>query len=144
MVYRFIDNNKEDFGVRWLLRRFSLSTNAYYNYLKNRKAEYRKNKASVQRRIVEIYHKNDGVPGYRMIRDYLVMEGIIYSYPTIFKYTHELGLHSIVRPKKPAYKKGTANQVFADLVNREFHAKKTNEVWCTDFIYAKAGWRHAL
>ena len=34
MVYRFIDNNKEDFGVRWLLRRFSLSANAYYNYLK--------------------------------------------------------------------------------------------------------------
>ena len=89
----------------------------------------------MQRRIVEIYHKNDGVPGYRMIRDYLVMEGIIYSYPTIFKYTHELGLHSIVRPKKPAYIKGTANKVFANLVNREFHAEKPNEVWCTDFTY---------
>ena len=70
-----------------------------------------------------------------MIRDYLVMEGIIYSYATIFKYTHELDLHAIVRPKKPAYIKGTANKVFAILVNREFHAEKPNKVWCTDFTY---------
>lgn len=59
-----------------------------------------------------------------MIRDYLVLEGIIYSYPTIFKYMHELGLHSIVRPKKPAYTKGTANKVFANLVNQECRKTK--------------------
>ena len=33
MVYRFIDNNKEYFGLRWLCRKFDISPNGYYNYL---------------------------------------------------------------------------------------------------------------
>ena len=103
--------------------------------MKDRKSEYRKIKASVQRRIVEIYHENDGVPGYRMMRNYLVLENVIYSYTTIFKYMHELGLQSIVRRKKPEYKKGKANKVFPNLVNREFNVTEPNKVWCTDFTY---------
>ena len=85
--------------------------------------------------MVEIYHENDGIPGYRMLHDYLAMENIVYSYPTIFKYMHELGLYSIVRRKKPGYVKGKANQVFANLVNQGFHVNKPNTVWCTDFTY---------
>ena len=85
--------------------------------------------------IVKIYHENDGVPGYRMMRNYLVLENVIYSYATIFKYMHELGLQSIVRRKKPEYKKGKANKVFSNLVNREFNVTEPNKVWCTDFTY---------
>ncbi|WP_284444145.1 hypothetical protein [Streptococcus infantarius] len=38
--------------------------NAYYNYLKNKKHAYRQEKAEIQRKIVEIYHRENGVPGY--------------------------------------------------------------------------------
>lgn len=37
MVYRFIDKNKEQFGLRWLCRHFKISLNCYYNYLKDTK-----------------------------------------------------------------------------------------------------------
>ena len=31
MAYRFIDEYKDLFGVRWLLRRMNIYPNAYYN-----------------------------------------------------------------------------------------------------------------
>ena len=37
VVYRFIDKNKEQFGLRWLCRHFKISLNCYYNYLKDTK-----------------------------------------------------------------------------------------------------------
>ena len=70
-----------------------------------------------------------------MIRDYLVMKNTIYSYSTIFKYMHELGLKSIVRRRKPEYRKGKVNKVFANLINQEFRVNEPNKVWCTDFTY---------
>lgn len=44
-----------------------MSPNAYYNYLKDRKKEYQKRVSRIQKRIVAIYHQEDGVPGYRQI-----------------------------------------------------------------------------
>ena len=41
-AYRFIQKYNKEFGLRWLLRKFNIYPNAYYNYLKNRKADYRK------------------------------------------------------------------------------------------------------
>ena len=61
MVYPFIDNNKEEFGVRWLLRRFCLSANAYYNYLKGKKDSYRTNKKKIKDTISTIYHETNGI-----------------------------------------------------------------------------------
>ena len=49
----------------------NICPNAYYNYLKNKKHAYRQEKAEIQRKIVEIYHRENGVPGYRMMNDYL-------------------------------------------------------------------------
>lgn len=42
----------------------NICPNAYYNYLKNKKYAYRQEKAEIQRKIVEIYHRENGVPGY--------------------------------------------------------------------------------
>ena len=111
--------------------------NAYYNYIKDSKREYRENKVKIQRRMVEIYHENGGIPGYRMLRDYLAMEGTKISNPTAWKYANELSLRSIVRRKKYEYLGGKKDHIFPNLVNREFKADAPNKVWCTDFTYMK-------
>lgn len=113
----------------------NICPNAYYNYLKNKKHDYRQEKAEIQRKIVEIYHREDGVPGYRMMNDYLKSIGIIRSDLTIHHFMNELGLRSIIRRKKPNYVKGTANKTFPNLLNREFDVKEPNKIWCTDFTY---------
>jgi transposase InsO family protein len=121
--------------VNWLLRKFKIYPNAYYNFLKDRKAASREQKAKTQRKIVEVYHKANGVPGYRMMRNLLVPYGFIYCNATIYKYMQDLRLRSIVRRKRPDYRKGKVNKVFPNLLNQNFNTEEANQVWCTDFTY---------
>ena len=109
--------------------------NAYYNYKKNRKADYRARKEQIQHKMLEIYHEYSGNPGYRMMRVYLLRAKISLSNITVLKYMQELGIRSTVLPKRLSYKKGDCYKKFDNHLNREFHAKKPNEKWCTDFTY---------
>lgn len=112
-----------------------MSPTAYYNYLKHRKNEYRDQKAKIQKRMVAIYHSNEGVPGYRQMRDYLAFENIHLSVLTAHHYMKELGLRSIVRRRKLDYKKGDANKIFPNLLNQKFVTDKPNQIWAMDFTY---------
>ena len=67
---------------------------------------------------------------------YLARRGYHYSPATVHKYMNaELGLYSIVRPKKPDYKQGKPHKVFENKLNQEFTSNKVNQKWCTDFTY---------
>ena len=112
-----------------------MSPNAYYNYRKNRKKEYRDRTTKIQKRIVSIYHREDGVPGYRQMQRYLTQEGYQLSPLTCHYYMSGMRLRSIVRRRKPDYVKGTVHKVFANILKREFSVSKPNLVWATDFTY---------
>lgn len=45
-----------------------MSPNGYYNYLEDRKKEYLERTCQIHNRIVTIYHREDGVPGYRQMQ----------------------------------------------------------------------------
>lgn len=40
---------------------FNICPNAYYNYLKNRKADYHQQKDEIEKSIREIYHSHGGL-----------------------------------------------------------------------------------
>ena len=125
-----------EFGVRWLLRRLGICPNAYYNYRKHRKSGYDAKKAKVLNEIKEIYHNHNGIDGYRSMRVYLERQGYHYSATTIHKYMNtELGLRSIVRPRKPGTKPGKPHKVFENKLKQDFTADSPNQKWCTDFTY---------
>lgn len=122
--------------MRWLLRHLDICPNAYYNYLKKRKAAYHATQNTVLSEITDIYHKHHGVTGYRTMQVYLKREGFSYSCTTVHKYMNRiLGLKSIVRPKKPAYQHGEAHKVFENRLRQDFSANGINQKWCTDFTY---------
>ena len=74
--------------------------------------------------------------GYRTMTVYLEREGYSLSTTTVHKYMNgELGLRSIVRPKKPDYRRGNAHKVFENRINQDFSADGINRKWCTDFTY---------
>ena len=67
---------------------------------------------------------------------YLKRAGYSYSAATIHKYMNtQMGLRSIVRPKKPGAKPGKPHKVFENKLRQDFHADKPNQKWCTDFTY---------
>lgn len=117
----------------------NICPNAYYNYLKNKKHAYRQEKAEIQRKIVEIYHRENGVPGYRMMNDYLKGIGSIRSDLTIHHFMNELGLRSITRRKKPNYVKGI---ILHSDQGRQFTAKEFNKFCDKNYVQqsmSKAG-----
>lgn len=86
--------------------------------------------------IRDIYHSHNGVDGYRSMTVYLARRGYDYSPVTIHKYMNtELGLRSIVRPKKPGCEQGTPHKIFENKLKQDFTADKVNQKWCTDFTY---------
>ena len=88
------------------------------------------------KQIQDIYHSNNGVDGYRRMKKYLENKGYYYSFATVHKYMNrELGLRSIVRPKKPDYKTGKPHKIFENKLKQNFTADKVNQKWCTDFTY---------
>ena len=58
MIYQFIDENKDIFGLRWLFRHFNMAPNAYYNFLKDNKAGYRKQKSPICQTYAKEKHCN--------------------------------------------------------------------------------------
>ncbi len=67
---------------------------------------------------------------------YLARRGCHYSAVTVHKYMNaEMGLNSLVRPKRPGYRRGKPHKVFENRLRQGFHADRANQKWCTDFTY---------
>lgn len=67
---------------------------------------------------------------------YLAHRGYDYSPTTIHKYMNaELGLRSIVRPKKPDYAHTKPHKAFENKIKQDFTADTVNQKWRTDFTY---------
>ena len=67
---------------------------------------------------------------------YLARKGFHYGPATIHKYMNkEMGLHAIVRPKKPEYMHGKPHKVFDNKLAQNFTADHMKQKWCTDFAY---------
>ncbi len=131
-----MEQHNREFGIRWLLRRLGICPNAYYNYRKHRKAAYHAQKEAAKVLIREIYHAHNGVAGYRTMAVYLARKGCHCSTATVHKYMNtEMGLYSLVRPKKPGYWRGKPHKIFENRLHQEFHADRANRKWCTDFTY---------
>lgn len=141
-AYRFIDEHRNLFGVRWLLRRFGIYPNAYYNYRKHRRAKEDARKQNILRQIQALYHETNGVAGYRRMQVDLARKGIELSALTVHKYMNtELGLRSIVRQKAPRYQGGIEHKKFENLLKQDFTATQINQKWATDFtcLFLKGG-----
>lgn len=83
---------------------------------------------------------HNGVDGYRTMAACLARRGHSYSAATIHKYMNsEMGLRSVVRPKKPGCRQGKAHKVFENRLGQDFTAERPNRKWCTDFTYLFLG-----
>ena len=85
-TYRFIEQYRSIFGVRCLLKQMGFFPNAYYSYFKHRKAKNRESKQKILDMIQGLFHRYNGVLGYRQMRIHIEGEGIFLSYPTVHKY----------------------------------------------------------
>ena len=101
----------------------------YYHCKRMQKAD---KYAQAKAEISTIYHENKGRYRYRRITAVLHNRGMCLNHKTVQRLMRELGLVCRVRVKRYRSYKGEVGKIAPNLLNRNFHAEKTNQKWVTD------------
>ena len=110
-------------GLRWLLEKCRVYPNAFYNFLKQRKAKHRLEKTHILAQRYRRLQKNEGISSTAAHQFESADCSQIYEW------------RAVVRRKKPLYRKSSPHKIFPDLLQRDFTAESKNKKWATDFTY---------
>jgi putative transposase len=87
---------------------------------------------AVKAQIGVIYHRHKGRYGYRRVHLELSNQHQYFNPKTVQKLMGQLGLKSLVRPKRYQSYKGSVGKAAPNVLERNFVAKAPNQKWVTD------------
>lgn len=137
----FIDAHRDLYGVESICKQLPIAPSVYYEN-KARQAHPERVPARLQRdrvlvsEIRRVHEENFGVYGVRKVWRQLDREDIEVARCTVERLMRSLGLQGVVRGRK--CRTTIADESAArplDLVNRQFHAARPNQLWVADFTY---------
>lgn len=125
-----IQELRRKYKVVELIRIAGIARSTFYYWVKalNRPDKY----AEVKREIQKIYHENRGRYGYRRIKLELANRGYLLNHKTVQRLMKQLGLKSLVRPKKYRSYRGQVGQIAPNILQRDFYAETPCRKWVTD------------
>jgi len=88
--------------------------------------------ASMKERICTIYERHKGRYGYRRITAAIRQMGQQVNHKTVQRLMGQLGLKSLVRPKKYRSYRGATSCAAPNVLQRQFDASHANQKWVTD------------
>jgi transposase InsO family protein len=137
----FIDAHRAEYGVEPICKELPIAPSTYYEAKARERdpgrlpARARRDQALVPE-IQRVWHENFDVYGARKTWKQLNREGIRVARCTVARLMRGLGLRGVVRGKRF---KTTIPDLAAvrplDLVERQFHATRPNQLWVADFTY---------
>jgi len=137
----FIDANRAEYGVEPICEELPIAPSTYYE-AKARERDPARQPARARRdqtlvpEIQRVWHENFDVYGARKTWRQLNREGIRVARCTVGRLMRHLGLRGAVRGKR--FKTTIPDLAAArplDLVERQFHATRPNQLWVADFTY---------
>ena len=142
----FIDDHRQEYGVEPICAVLPIAPSTYYAH-KAREADPRLRPARAQRdevlrgEIRRVWKSNFQVYGVRKVWRQLNREGHAVARCTVTRLMSGLGLAGAVRGRR--FKTTVPVELAArplDLVQRDFSARRPNQLWVSDFTYV-ATWR---
>jgi putative transposase len=121
---------RQDHALAILLEVAQLARSTFYYQQKVLQAGDRY--AALKQRIQTIYASHRGRYGYRRITAVIRQAGEQVNHKLVRRLMLQLGLKSLVRPKKYRSWRGMVGRVAPNLLNRQFEAQRPNEKWVTD------------
>jgi putative transposase len=88
--------------------------------------------AELKQRIQAIYARHRGRYGYRRITAVIRQAGEQVNHKLVRRLMVQLGLKSLVRPKKYRSWRGLVGRIAPNLLKRQFKAQRPNQKWVTD------------
>ena len=122
---------KDVYPLSFICKKLSLSRSCYYYHssLTKTKDKYQ----DARKRIADIFHSNYDAYGYRRIYSALKQQKICISEKVIRRIMKRDGLVvTVKRRRKYNSYKGEITPAVPNLINRDFHADKPNQLWLTD------------
>ena len=141
MMVSFIDEHRAEYGVESICAQLPIAPSAYYEQ-KAREADSARlpqrarRDAELSIEIQRVYHENFDVYGARKVWLQLHREAFTVARCSVERLMHSLGLQGVIRGARcrTTIADDRADRP-SDLVNRQFHATRPNQLWVADFTY---------
>jgi len=145
-VTEFVDRNRSQYGVESICRMLPIAPSTYYEHAARGRDPDRlptrsKRDAELRVEVDRVWHENRQVYGVRKVWKQLNREGHRVARCTVARLMRDMGLQGVVRGRK--VKTTVPDELAlrpADLVDRNFSARRPNELWVADLTYV-ATWR---
>jgi transposase InsO family protein len=121
---------RREFPVDGLLKVAKLARSSFYYQLERLRLSDKH--AGLKARICSIYQRHRGRYGYRRITAAIRREGTIVNHKVVQRLMVQLGLKSLIRPKKYHSFQGEIGRAAPNVLERKFVAARPNEKWVTD------------
>jgi transposase InsO family protein len=141
MMVAFIDDHREDQGVESICKALPIAPSTYYEQKSKqtnpeKRSTRQKCDANLQEAIRRVWDSNFSVYGARKVWHQLRREGYEVARCTVERLMRQMGIHGVVRGKKKRTTIASDKDIRPlDLVRREFHADRPNQLWVADFTY---------
>ncbi len=142
MRYAFIKDNQQGRSIRKLCRLFDVHPSGYYAWLKQPVSQSQKRDQRHSGLIKQFWIESGGVYGYRKIYADMQELGESIGINRVHKLMKQHKLKAQVGYRKPRQKRGKANIVVPNTLNRTFEQHSPNQAWVTDITFIKTyeGW----
>jgi putative transposase len=145
-MYAFIDAERARYGVEPICRVLAIAPSGYYTY-RSRLVDPARRPVRAQRddllreEVQRVWERNRGVYGVRKVWQQLLRDGQTVARCTVARLMAAEGLRGVVRGQRHRTTiADTTAELAQDLVQRQFHAERPNQLWVADFTYV-ATWR---
>jgi putative transposase len=121
---------RQHFPLADLLKLAGLARSTFY--YRQQVAEVGDKHQELKRHIKTIFARHKGRYGYRRVTAAIRNLGHVVNHKTVQRQMGQLGLKSMVRPKKYRSYKGEIGQAAGNTLQRRFHAEEPHQKWVTD------------
>jgi len=141
MMVAFIDEHRNGQGVESICKTLPIAPSTYYDHKAQdadteKLSPRRKRDTTLREAIKRVWEGNFNVYGARKVWHQLKREGYMVARCTVERLMRQMGLQGIVRGKKKRTTIASDKDIRPlDLVRREFHANRPNQLWVADFTY---------
>jgi putative transposase len=144
-VSRYIDEHRAQFGVEPICRTLQVSVSAYYQRATGERSQRALEDERLTHRIEEVHLANYEAYGYRRVWWALTRAGEVVGRDRVARLMRQEGVRGAKRRGKPwrTTKPAVRAHGRPDLVNREFHAERPNQLWVADISYLRC-WEGVL
>jgi putative transposase len=140
---RYIDANKERFGVEPICRTLQFAPATYYAAKRHQPSEREVRDEWLKERAEKVWKEHRSIYGADKLWSQMKREGVQVARCTVERLMRNLGIRGIVRGKSVRTTwPGDGAERPADLVARRFIADGPNRLWVADLTYVKthSGW----